>query len=311
MLLTQVCNVGSITGGTAACAWSVTRALPDWQHDVVFLDAITNETCRTFEPVPVRSLKRVCSTDVRQADVVLLHNTHPSHCEKLPVPTVGYRHSRCRMAATDRSLDCSHWLNERNKQRPVLWQGVPRPRQPETLTDDRALRDELRIGRLCTPRDTKWPADTPSLFDDLARAVPSARFEFVGCPSSMQPRLQQATRGRCCFVPASWQARERLVDWDLLVYSNRQLAESFGRTVAEAMRAGCVPVVDNQGGFVEQLRNGGGFLCGHTSDFVAAVRQMSDPFERRTISRQAVAKGEECFSLAAFRDRLLPQLTFS
>ena len=48
MRLLQVCNVGRIVGGTAACAWSITRAFPDLEHHVAFLSSITDETQRGF-----------------------------------------------------------------------------------------------------------------------------------------------------------------------------------------------------------------------------------------------------------------------
>lgn len=46
----QVCNVGQITGGTAACAWTITRALPWAQHTVAFLSPVSGDTREAFRP---------------------------------------------------------------------------------------------------------------------------------------------------------------------------------------------------------------------------------------------------------------------
>lgn len=245
----------------------------------------------------------VLTTNGADAEVVMFHNTPADRCERLEMPTVGYRHSRCRMIDADVRVECSRWLANGVEGSPVLWQGVPR--SISTVCDGRAIGGNIVIGRICTPRLAKWPDESVDLTANLAAVVPEARFEFVGCPEVMKSRFQHATNDRATFVPASWSARDRLAEWDLFVYLNASVTESFGRTVAEAMRAGCVPVVDRSGGFVEQLENGGGVLCDTQTEFCDAVERLADPFERRAVSRRAVVIGNECFSLAAFRKRWL------
>jgi glycosyltransferase involved in cell wall biosynthesis len=163
----------------------------------------------------------------------------------------------------------------------------------------------LVVGRLCTPSPRKWPAWLPDFYRDLTRSVPSARWEFVGCPQSLHAELRRACDGRARFHDASWSARSLLWTWDVLCYSNPDLPESFGRVCAEAMRTGCVPVVDDQGGFREQVEDGrSGFLCGDTHQFAEALRQLTDPAIRSQIASAASCRADEQFSVAAFADRL-------
>ena len=88
--------------------------------------------------------------------------------------------------------------------------------------------------------------------------------------------------------------------WDALLYHNTRVTESFGRTVAESMRAGCIPVVDNRGGFAEQVHADCGFLCDDKDEFSAALDQLCDAGIRRRMSRAALADANERFSLARF-----------
>lgn len=87
--------------------------------------------------------------------------------------------------------------------------------------------------------------------------------------------------------------------------SGKQIPESFGRTVAEAMRTGCVPIVDANGGFVEQVPPNTGFLSDKPMEFAAAIKRIQSVREREDISRNARIHADAAFSLAAFRVRLL------
>lgn len=142
---------------------------------------------------------------------------------------------------------------------------------------------------------------------DLAeqqRLLPRPVFDRL-CPSALQQPLTDACRGRAVFHPAGWTARRYLCNWDALVYHHPQLEESFGRTVAEALRAGCLPIVDRQGGFVEQLAEGCGQLCGTTAEFIAALQGLWDRAVRGRMSQLAQLRGDREFSLARFGQALL------
>jgi glycosyltransferase involved in cell wall biosynthesis len=161
------------------------------------------------------------------------------------------------------------------------------------------------IGRLCTPDRRKWPDDVVPFYAALAARCPFIKWEFVGCPRELQGTLTEACGGRTVFYTAAWERRELYGSWDALVYHHPTLTESFGRTVAEAMRAGCVPIVDRKGGFCEQLDAGGGFLCDRLEDFVRAIELLRDARFRWIMSHRARCIADSRWSLEAVRRRLL------
>ena len=109
MHLLQVCNVGNICGGTAACAWTIQRALPDFQHSVLFLSPPTAETRLAFANCHTEFIRRPGSRDIieRNPDLVLLHNISR---QRLPTPagpvTIQYLHSLITPAAADLTWSC-------------------------------------------------------------------------------------------------------------------------------------------------------------------------------------------------------------
>ncbi len=317
--LLQVCNVGQICGGTAACAWTVTRALPGFEHVVAFLGPIAAETRAAFAPHRVCQWPCVSPEWVAtvRPDVLLLHNTSAARVHgRAPVPTLMYLHSRIRPTAADVTVCCSRWLAERMGMSPddVLWQAVPQARHREGLAtfqiqgQDAGLRgvdDGLVIGRICTPQAKKWPALLVPFYRCLAERFPTVRWEFVGCPLDLQAALALACGGRVRYWTAGWDRRSLLTTWDALLHHQPDLPESFGRTVAEGMRVGCVPIVDAQGGFVEQLDAGGGFLCREVEDFSAAIDALQSPQRLRDVARTATGLANERWSLDRFARNLL------
>ena len=212
--------------------------------------------------------------DQASPDIVILHNTPQHRCDKfLLIPTLQYLHSRIQPSVADGVVFCSHWLDSLtpNIDGEVCYQAVPRPKRPRGNSESRDLSHFPTIGRICTPTRAKWPELLPEFYRGAANRFPKVQWEFVGCPGEMQKELTTAWNGRTRFFPASWDAREQLWRWDALLYHNPRVPESFGRTVAEAMRAGCIPIVDNQGGFVEQIAEGCGFLCDDESEFHSAI----------------------------------------
>jgi hypothetical protein len=309
--LVQVCNVGQLTGGTGACAWTVTRALPGFEHIVVFPTAPTDETRAGFTPSTIVVAPRVTTALLREWNPagLLLHNSSAERiATALPRKTLLYQHSAARGLATGGGrVVCSQWLADRLgwPRTSVLWQAVPRPLKAAGVRSSSTSARELVLGRLCTPIAQKWPSAAAEHCAALTAAAPHVRWEFVGCPESLQAEWSRAVAGRCRFFPASWSARSRYWRWDALLYHNPQVTESFGRTVAEAMRAGCVPIVDDRGGFIEQLADGGGALCRTLDDFLAAVERLHDPVQRTAWSATARTIADERWSLARFAQDLL------
>lgn len=338
-VLLQVCNAGRVTGGTGACAWTITRSLPGWRHLVAFPGGIDDEARRTFSPVPVTTQERIDARFVRAcgASVVLLHNTAPARVVgKLPAVTIQYVHSPGSRAAADLRVYCSaylarlcggeaasgtcatgsasasgialprHWQSQwHTANHQVLYQPVPAPPWPEGRDDARRTRlgSELLVGRLCTPTNAKWPESLVSRYAEWSQHAPDVSWEFVGCPLGMREALREACGGRARFVEAGWEARSRLRVWDVLLYHHSEITETFGRVVAEALRAGCVPVVDARGGFVEQVTPETGFLCTRPHEFTAALERLRDPHVRWRMSAAGRARGEAEFGEASFARR--------
>jgi hypothetical protein len=311
MRMLQVCNVGRIAGGTAACAWTITRAVPDVEHHVHFLSTPCVETRRVFAHcrVTTGALGPGQLTDI-ELDVAILHNVSPADWPAVHVPTIQYVHSAGIRAGADATVYCSRWLARqcgRGDAATVLYQAVPRPLAPQR-GDHRTLRQHLVVGRLCTPAPRKWPPESVAFYERLAHSFRNVQWEFVGSPDSMKSELLQACRGRADFLEAGWSARGRLWHWDALLYHHPHLTESFGRTCAESMRAGCVPIVDRRGGFLEQVTPETGFLCDCEAGFAQAVAELEDSGVRRRMSRSAIAHADCAFSLQRFRSDLLQLL---
>lgn len=311
MRIVQVCNVGQICGGTAACAWSITRALPECQHLVLCLSRPTKETIIAFAPIEIRQVSRIDDALLLplRPDLVILHNTARRNVGEIrEVATLQYQHSQADHAAADFSVACSQWLAGRySKPVPVLYQPVPVP--PHSSEQGRrCFAERFVVGRICTPQLRKWPDSCLHDYEWLARRFSAIEWEFVGCPEQMQRSLLESCRGRARFWSASWEARSHLRRWDALLYHHPELTESFGRTVAEAMHAGCLPIVDHRGGFLEQVTRGkDGWTCRSLNEFAEALACASDSGVRREMS---AAAGETAarFSGHAFAARFRKQL---
>lgn len=313
MKLLQVCNVGDICGGTAACAWSITRSLPEVRHAVLFLSPPTPDTRTAFADCHIAAVEHVSQAIIApfDPDVVLLHNTPRSRADPLAVPLlVQYLHSRITPAPADVTVACSAWL--RSQYPPEAVDGVLY--QPTVAVGEATkapFRDSpslgaaprrLVIGRLCTPTPRKWPRELLSFYAWLADRHPLVNWEFVGCPAAMQSQLSAVCSGRARFLPAEPAARRHLQRWDALLYHHPHLTETFGRTVAEALQCGCIPIVDDRGGFREQFGPDAGWLCRSSGEFSRAIEQLHDGSIQQAMSSAALTAGRR-FSGGAFAAR--------
>ena len=315
MRLIQVCNVGNVVGGTAACAWSVTRSLPDVEHTVVFRSAPTAETKQVFAHCRIEVASMIDSDLLKKlrGDFLMLHNVSSQHVSwkrdlsSVRVPVLQYAHSAFTgHANSDLMVACSQFLTEelRQAELPILYQGVPAP-QDANGKRERRTGEALIVGRICTPCRQKWPGWLVPFYRRLAERFPMIRWEFVGCPESMRAEFSKACHQRAIFHEAGWQARSYLNHWHVLLYHNRDITETFGRTVAEAMLAGCVPVVDQAGGFCEQIDSTNGFLCKSPDDFINALELITEREEWERRSKSCRDSAADLFSHQSFRHRLL------
>jgi len=315
MRLIQVCNVGNVVGGTAACAWSVTRALPDAEHTVVFRSAPTAETKAAFADCHIEVASKIEPGLLKKlsGDFLMLHNVSSQHVfwdrdlSGVRMPVLQYAHSAFQgHAHSDLMVACSQFLAQKMGRRElqVVYQGVPVPEEKSGKREWRSS-EELIVGRICTPCRQKWPGWLVPFYQRMAERFPKFRWEFVGCPESMQAEFSRACHQQAVFYEASWGARKYLNRWHLLLYHNRDITETFGRTVAEAMLVGCVPVVDDAGGFCEQIGSRNGFLCEQPDDFLDALKVVANRDEWGRRSKGCQDSAEACFSHRAFRKRLL------
>lgn len=315
MRLIQMCNVGNIVGGTAACAWSVTRALPDAEHTVIFRSIPTKETRAAFAHCQIETAKNIERQDVEKwgGDFLLLHNISPEAVSwgqqrsALKIPVLQYAHSAMKHhAGADLTVACSVSLARRlnRSDMQILYQGVPCPKQ---TTGNGSVRssEEFIVGRICTPCPQKWPSWLVQFYQKLSARFPDIRWEFVGCPDPFRPELFQACHQRATFHEAGWDARQHLNRWHVLLYRNPDVEETFGRTVAEAMRAGTVPIVDNAGGFCEQIGPKNGYLCSDQQAFFTALEELSSFELWNRMSACSRETADTLFSFGSFRQRLL------
>lgn len=316
--LLQVCNVGQIAGGTAACAWSLVQALPQFRHTVAFLSAVSAPTRDAFSKCHIVQWPRCSSDFIRSIspDLVVLHNIAARESTIWDgAMSIQYIHSAGPRVRADATFYCSEWLADacRADRRAVLWQGVPCP-LPSVPPPVRG-QEGLKIGRLCTPTHRKWPGDLPDFYSSLASKHPDVFWEFVGCPRDSQAALLAACLGRARFYDASWAARSLFWNWDATLYHHSSLTESFGRTLAEAARAGCIPIMDDRGGFSEQLRALKLSGCGSMTDFSDKIDELRDRDLRGELSTRIQSLADEQFSIRAFgirfRDRLNALATMS
>ncbi|WP_197441914.1 glycosyltransferase family 4 protein [Thalassoglobus polymorphus] len=304
MKFLQVCNVGNICGGTAACAWTITHALTGHENVVLFLSPPTKETVAAFAhcELCVESKLTEAILQKHSPDFVILHNTAPNRISiRSQIPSLQYQHSSGTRAQCTFHVACSDWLSQQIPGNPqVLHQPIPIPPQTGSRPA-RSLDEDLTVGRICTPILRKWPAELIKFYNILSEQFPTVRWEFVGAPHQIQEALRQACHGRAIFHSASSNARELFWKWHAMLYHHPTLTESFGRTVAEAMRAGCVPIVDERGGFLEQIDQAqSGFLCKDPDNFATSLQKIQDPGARLQISQNAKESAAEKFSLESF-----------
>lgn len=310
MKLLQVCNVLQPTGGTLACAYSIKRALPDWEHAVVGVNCGDG-------PVDPRVEKWLDCTVLRQRrlnpelyaeispDVVIYHNSGTDSMGQVLPDAVRlyYQHSAHNGGpAARRRCDyfwcVSEYLKLQTGVKHVFYQPCPVPPR----TEERAT--EFTVGRICTPGKHKW-RDVAPLYRRLASERPEVRWEFVGANGSVEEELRDATMGRATFYPASWEARSLLHRWHAVLYESG-LVESYGRVACEAQRCGTIPIVSKAGGFEEQIEHGHtGFLCANHDDFSQALGLVMDDEVRADVSQSAKDAGDYRGSLQRWRNGFL------
>lgn len=125
---------------------------------------------------------------------------------------------------------------------------IPKNREPIVLTVGNVWRENIR-------RKGLRP------FVEAAAQLPDVRFVLVGrwCDDSVHELMRIATPN---MEFTGFISDEELVDWYMRasVYVQASLHEGFGMSVAEAMLAGCIPVVTHRGALPEVVGDCGFYV---------------------------------------------------
>lgn len=324
MKILHVNNSSSCLGGTLQCTYSVVRAFPDMEHCVHSFGGPFGDLAQElFGPkVPLKQgLNALDTAREFEPDLVIWNNTSISrmpttqHFGAMWAYVVHSKHGSAREAAMrcHVRLCVSRYLAEAGgyPKEWVLHQPVTIPPDPPAEWSGESLRtggSVVRVGRICTPTERKWdlPESLP-YYDKLIEAFPGRlRFEFVA-PLAKHFDIKTSVRGRIddtTYEP-SIKARSLLKCWDVLFYVS-ELTETFGRTVREAQRSGCVPIVSMRGGFVEQVEGGAGFLVRNPDDAVQSFGKLLEDFPSKSAYCKDV--GDRKGSLAVWREQFLDRI---
>ncbi len=142
-------------------------------------------------------------------------------------------------------------------------------------------------------------------FVQAAAHLPRARFVLVGrwYDDSIR-RLQQVATPNVTFT--GFVSDQELADWyaRASVYVQASLHEGFGLSVAEAMTAGCIPVVSRAGALPEVVGEVGEYLDSlHPAQVAQAVQRtlsMATPTRRRRCRERIL----DCFPMERRREML-------
>lgn len=310
----QFNNVGSLVGGTGACAFTIAKCFPDMDRAIYTFGSPSRELLEECKIEGVEVFSNKVSTeqaiDEFKPDFVILHNTNPGRIPEMDprIPVIFYQHSNFSMARASRDRSDVFFVCSRHLARQagvdekfVLYQPVPLPPRKSVVRGSIPT-----IGRICTPKASKWKVeDFSEVYRHLSGRFPEVQFEFVGAPDSVRPVISGILGDRAVFHNPSWEQRWRLREWHGVLYSS-SLEESYGRVVCEAQRAGCVPIVSRLGGFVEQINPGvTGALCASPEEYGDAVQMLLD--EKYDLGKMKEA-GDFRGGANQFRGRLIEVL---
>jgi len=319
MRLLQVNNVASLLGGTGQCALSIRHALPDFEHRVQFFgfgDVEPGIQSEFGSVVSINVGNRVRQEDLEWADLVIFHNTAmvnmpsriPENCASVYYLHSNHKSAHSAASQCDIALCVSRFLQRDSKATfPVLHQPIKLPPKINPRTFD----GPMKIARFCTPSPEKWKIEQVcELYSEaFSQFGSTCEFHFVGPSprhSAMIEEIADDLKASVVSCDASTAMRSKLREWDVLLYSS-DVVETYGRTVCEAQMCGCVPIVDNKGGFVEQIKHGyDGFLCNSIPEFMTAI---DDTFYDRDrgfeMSQKAELSGAQRGSLSVWREKFL------
>ncbi|MDR3402006.1 MAG: glycosyltransferase [Chthoniobacter sp.] len=151
----------------------------------------------------------------------------------------------------------------------------------------RSTSDPLVIGRLSRAVPEKYPEDFPVFYESLQ--IPNARFRVMAWNDALRRKYRWHSFGRQWDLLTECQETQNnfLRSLDLFIYPlGHTFTESWGRSTAEAMLTGCVPLVPQGHNFTELIEHGvSGYIC---ADFLQwqdyALALASDQHLRKSMS---------------------------
>jgi len=320
-------NLANICGGTLQATHSMVHALPGCEHIVLALAGRFDADCTAAFPQGTLLLSNQTVrelTDTHKPELLVYQNTRPADMtdDSGTALSVYYQHSEHAGAAEARrrcarSFAVSKYLAtaEGMPHDDVLYQPVTIPRKHEKCRP-RDSGARVTLGRICTPKASKWnPRHVIEPIREAARyGSTRLRFVFVGAPPDIETWVRkelERTDAEVEFHPASYEARGLLHEWHFLLYST-DIQESFGRTVKEAQRCGCYPIVSSVGGFKEQiLQPEHGFLFEEVDEIpeaMASALERSNNGDWEPVAEPLMQWGETQGSLSNWRRDFLSRL---
>lgn len=299
--------MGSSCGGTLRATFDMVRALPDCEHSIRFVrGGPDREALREMEELGIQLW---AAGD--KPDLTVCQNSDIDHIPATGELVVYYAHSATAAARklpkrVDLKLCVSQWLA-----RKIGWGLDTVLYQPVSVLPRIGGRTEkLTIGRICTPSSRKWKAaDWVPYFEPVFEAYPDVQVDLVGIPTKEWGDLPSWFKAK--HVVPSPAERVRFHWWDILLYTS-SMEESFGRTVREAQRCGCFPIVSDRGGFVEQIDVtsktdwGPGHLIRHPDETVEIIRKWEQ--NKEYLRTMCQTWGDKLGSLQAWRGQFLQRL---
>lgn len=299
-------NSGNALGGTLQCTADCIKALPDCKHTVLSIGSAFSEDAPQLLPdiqlIHKDSVQRVAGRV--EPDIIVYQNTHERSMPKR-APNgafqVYYQHSafptmkpgtRC-----DRYFTVSKYLARTLgvSEDTVLYQPVSTPKGSSVA---RARTEGIRI---CTPNGRKWhKKDWYPFVEAVSQKFPMSLVCDLG--------KRDVPMG-CTIYKPCLSARSAFWEVGFFLYTS-SLPETYGRTVKEAQRCGCVPIVSDMGGFVEQIENEDGpdygFLIRKPDEALEAVETVMKDYDWWECHVQK--RGNEQGSLQRWRTEFLERI---
>ncbi len=144
----------------------------------------------------------------------------------------------------------------------------------------------FRFCRVSRDDPAKFSKETFHIFNEFESPVPK-KGVVLGIKDAVYAKCGQPPSFVECLPAGGRSAGAVYANADVLIQSC-DTYENLPRVAMEAMSSGCVPIVDNRGGWREIVDNGvTGFLCGSTAEFIEKATYLANNPDRRILMGMA------------------------